>query len=290
MARTMGTARGLQGSNAPPRRVHAEPRADVLQAEVSCVDRIGSTKLRNQCDKRLRKTTGYASEVDRGLEYAINIAVSVAKEEGFDEKMVNSAESICHRIMSASRQLEIQREVFQEAKDFIRQQVPLDHDWNKYIKGRTVEHDAKYSAADSEYSQRAEQEKKQLKRKLWDLQHEGEPMPGEEDEDLVVVEKERTHFMCPLSQEDFVDPVQAPCGHTFSRLAMKSYHASYTAHKAFACPQPGCNTKFRMKDLKDDVKVAREMRKYKEKMENERLRKRLKGEDDGGVDLTQPDM
>ncbi len=62
-----------------------------------------------------------------------------------------------------------------------------------------------------------------LRQELWNVHHEGEPLPEQAgDQELVVVRK--TVLLCPLTTELLEQPLKNPeCGHVYSKAAVTEY-------------------------------------------------------------------
>lgn len=100
----------------------------------------------------------------------------------------------------------------------------------------------------------------QLRRRLWELQHPGEALPEEKDEELVLVGgAARDELLCPLTKLPLEQPVRnAACRHLYSRPAL----LLYVKGGAKTCPVAGCGAKVSQRsveaapDVEERVRLA----------------------------------
>ena len=106
-----------------------------------------------------------------------------------------------------------------------------------------------------------------MRKELWDVNHEGEPLPAEEgeggggggggmDEEEVAVAK-KISLVCPLTTAQLEHPVRNPaCGHVFSKAAATEYiQRKKSRRDQPECPVVGCDKILR--DLEDDQETER---------------------------------
>ncbi|XP_004517129.1 E3 SUMO-protein ligase MMS21 [Cicer arietinum] len=85
---------------------------------------------------------------------------------------------------------------------------------------------------------------RQFKEAVWKVHHEGQPMPGEEQEDIVMTSTQSNilNFKCPLSGKpitELEEPVRSmQCRHIYEKNVIMQYIKS--KHSRTQCPIPGC--------------------------------------------------
>ncbi|KAJ1723899.1 hypothetical protein LPJ53_001808 [Coemansia erecta] len=118
---------------------------------------------------------------------------------------------------------------------------------------------------------------REFRQQLWDLKHEGEPMPalfggeeGEEDqeeEEELVFAGARITYKCPITATWLTDPVTSKkCKHSFSGDAIRALIRGQSGNAA--CPVVGCAHRITLRDLQQDAilerKVANHLRQLEE--------------------------
>ena len=111
-------------------------------------------------------------------------------------------------------------------------------------------------------------ELQRFEREVWNVRHEGEPMPGEEEDVYVADAGRLKNQKCPITMRsvlDLEDPVAAACGHIYDRQ-------SVLAHVSQSGPQRGVRTaKCALAGCQGIVKVA-DLRSCKEDVAREKKR------------------
>ncbi|CAK8535059.1 unnamed protein product [Lathyrus sativus] len=85
---------------------------------------------------------------------------------------------------------------------------------------------------------------RQFKEAVWKVHHEGQPMPGEEEEDIVMTSTQSNilNFKCPLSGKpitELQEPVRSmQCRHIYEKQVIMQYIQS--KNNRTRCPIPGC--------------------------------------------------
>ncbi|KAJ2455554.1 hypothetical protein EV183_000031 [Coemansia sp. RSA 2336] len=113
-----------------------------------------------------------------------------------------------------------------------------------------------------------------FRQQLWDVGHEGEPMPrlfadeaDESDEELVIAGARLT-YRCPVTTSWLVDPVTSKvCKHSFSREAILNFIRSNRG--SCACPVDGCSKTIRSRDLYADKLLERKVSRHLRQLEME---------------------
>jgi hypothetical protein len=115
-----------------------------------------------------------------------------------------------------------------------------------------------------------------LRQELWNVHHEGEPLPeqlnGNNDEIVVV---RRAALVCPLTTATVEEPVKnSECGHVYSKSAVTEYvQRKKKRGEALICPVVGCNKV--LKDLEDDPETRRALQKAAQGKNKKRARPML---------------
>lgn len=107
-----------------------------------------------------------------------------------------------------------------------------------------------------------------MRRKLWEVQHPGEPLPEEADEELALVGGGREKdLLCPLTKLPLEEPMRKylppttlahphslsrNCGHCYSRAAISAY-----IRKKSNCPVAGCSARVSQRALEEAQDMAR---------------------------------
>ncbi|WJX68485.1 hypothetical protein P8452_52848 [Trifolium repens] len=85
---------------------------------------------------------------------------------------------------------------------------------------------------------------RQFKEAVWKVHHEGQPMPGEEEEDIVMTSTQANilNFSCPVSGKpitELEEPVRSTqCRHIYEKKVIMQYIKS--KNNRYPCPIPGC--------------------------------------------------
>lgn len=99
---------------------------------------------------------------------------------------------------------------------------------------------------------------KKMLEDVWEVHHEDEPMPGQEDEEVVISKKPRT-LKCPLTQKLMKKPVRnTVCGHAYEGEAIKDYvRRRGTRRTKVECPVVGCASDVTLDHLERAVELER---------------------------------
>jgi len=138
-----------------------------------------------------------------------------------------------------------QLEVLKKAKQFVASgDVGVDVKWDELLKKWTDEQSAdRLEAVNKEVKANL----LDFRRKIWAINHRDEIMPGEENEDIVVVGSQEDIKECPITGEPLTDPVKnRECGHTYSRkgiehiIKSKAKENRKNSALQVKCPVTGC--------------------------------------------------
>ncbi|KAJ2844259.1 hypothetical protein IWW36_005255 [Coemansia brasiliensis] len=128
----------------------------------------------------------------------------------------------------------------------------------------------------SEASKYGRNEKyRDFRQQLWDVNHEGEPMPrlfagqaGDESDEELVIAGARLTYRCPVTTSWLVDPVTSKqCKHSFSKEAILNFIRS--SRGSCACPVDGCSKTIRSSDLYADKLLERKVARHLRQLEME---------------------
>lgn len=101
---------------------------------------------------------------------------------------------------------------------------------------------------------------RQFKEAVWNVHHEGQPMPGEENDDIVMTGTQSNilNFKCPLSGKpitELQEPVRSmQCRHIYEKQVITQYIQSEGDRTR--CPIPGCPKALDVNVLVQDPSLA----------------------------------
>ncbi|CAJ2659741.1 unnamed protein product [Trifolium pratense] len=101
---------------------------------------------------------------------------------------------------------------------------------------------------------------RQFKEAVWKVHHSGQPMPGEEEEDIVMTSTQTNilNFSCPVSGKpitELEEPVRSmQCRHIYEKKAIVQYIKSMNNRSQ--CPIPGCPKAVDVNVLVQDPSLA----------------------------------
>jgi len=191
-------------------------------------------------------------------------------------------------------------EVLKKSKPLLANgEVKADTNWQQLIERMMKEYD---TAAGQESAKKEIKTKlDEFRRKIWEINHHGEMMPGDENEEIVVVGSQEEIKECPITGQPLEEPVKnRECGHTYSRMGIEHLikSASKTrraaAGNSVKCPVSGCSKLVNMDSLETNVAllVMQERSKHDKKKPPSKRKRATKEEkdtpaEDGVEDLTQ---
>ncbi|XP_028793012.1 E3 SUMO-protein ligase MMS21-like [Neltuma alba] len=109
---------------------------------------------------------------------------------------------------------------------------------------KLFEEDASKVKANSSSDPKRNPLMRQFKEAVWNVHHEGQPMPGEEQEDIVMTSTQSNilNTKCPITGKhvtDLVEPVRSmECRHVYEKQAIMQFMRS--KHSRVPCPATGC--------------------------------------------------
>ncbi|XP_046864448.1 E3 SUMO-protein ligase NSE2-like [Xenia sp. Carnegie-2017] len=85
---------------------------------------------------------------------------------------------------------------------------------------------------------------KEFVKQIWYVHHNGEPLPSDavenDDADIIVAQASEESVICPLTQQQMVEPVRSKqCHHNYERMAILQHLKS--RNKRVRCPIAGCS-------------------------------------------------
>ena len=103
--------------------------------------------------------------------------------------------------------------------------------------------------------------------KVWNVHHRGEPLPGGDDDEIMVYTQESNATLkCPLTQDILEDPYKSKvCSHVFSKRAIENHLRRGPKH----CPVAGCGKTIQLNDLEEDLETAYMVKRLKNQVRKE---------------------
>lgn len=113
---------------------------------------------------------------------------------------------------------------------------------------------------------------KKFRTKVWQVNHPGEALPEEQDDDLLVMPSQAQEYMCPLTMEPLTDPLtNSICGHSYNKNAIIQYIRSNRRRGgSVACPVAGCTSVVQESKLEFNVELQKDVIREKRRREHER--------------------
>ncbi|KAJ2360552.1 hypothetical protein H4R23_000964 [Coemansia sp. Cherry 401B] len=198
-------------------------------------------------------------------------AAALDLEELGDSERVAEIDASLRKLIDAQYRLDLERSLVTRLAT---QLDSLDNVEAEYLSS-WEQGMAEYQALDDSGKYGRNEKYRDFRQQLWDLTHEGEPMPSlfgdgggnEEDEDLVIAGA-RINYRCPVTTSWLVDPVTSKtCKHSFSREAILDYIRGHGG--GCACPVGGCSRRIRPQDLYPDKVLERKVARHLRQLESE---------------------
>mmetsp|Transcript_15160 Transcript_15160/g.21077 ORF Transcript_15160/g.21077 Transcript_15160/m.21077 type:complete len:245 (+) Transcript_15160:46-780(+) len=229
-------------------------------------------RLENTLNNRTQKHDSFA---DREIKHVLQALTEIGKNieripgsqseanKGRMEKLERIFGEICDKdkIIRARSIALRETRMWMRSEDYNNENM----DWEGKI--NEFHEEAKAKHADNLNHQR-EQNIKKFKRELWDVNHHGESMPGDDEEDLVAVDMKR-NFKCPITGDLLENPVKnQSCGHIYSKEAI---YALLKGKQKVKCPCAGCSQYVTKAGLVKDKKIEKDLRAFIEEEERKKL-------------------
>eukprot|EP00466_Bigelowiella_natans_P002230 jgi/Bigna1/82535/fgenesh1_pg.93_\ len=220
-------------------------------------------RLENTLNNRHQKHESFANgEIKNVLQTLTEIGKNLERIPGSEseanrEKMTK-LERIFGEICDKEKIIRARSKALQETRMWMRSEDYNNEnvEWEKKI--NELHEEAKAKHAD-ELNGHSEENIKKFKREIWEVNHQGEPMPGDDDEDLVAVDMKR-NFKCPITKDTLENPVKnQTCGHIYSREAIMTLLKGKQKYK---CPCAGCSQYVTVAGLVRDKKIEKELRAF----------------------------
>ncbi|KAL8171906.1 hypothetical protein V2J09_023710 [Rumex salicifolius] len=205
------------------------------------------------------------SDFRRAFVMMKDIAVELEKEN--KTEMVKEIEADLTELLNAYDECALFSTVLQSTKD-IYEPGPQLTDFNQLFKNEIT----KLKAGNSSNRQKL-QYVNQFREAVWNVHHPGQPMPGEEQEEIVMTSTHNVllNNKCPVSGKsvtELEEPVRSmDCKHVYEKKAIMHYMNSSKA-LPIRCPIPGCRGTLRqdkvicdgllLADIEDHRSLARE--------------------------------
>lgn len=173
--------------------------------------------------EKVRKVKEY---VDNGLGVTLDVALDL-EEVSKDNELVNELEDTMLQYVSMEREMDQCMKAVELAKEEFNRKYDVNSDDTPNIedifkeKLSSLEKNSKVSDLDSH------PKVKEFREKLWNIHHQGEPMPqtntqpGTQDEDIIMSQAPVEQTKCPLTLKDMVKPMKSKiCGHNYEQDAI----------------------------------------------------------------------
>ncbi|KAJ1940489.1 hypothetical protein GGF37_003953 [Kickxella alabastrina] len=237
----------------------------------------GGSGAQIQIQSRLQGIRSDLSSVSELLDQAIRsctvTALDLTETDAADK--VNELDLTLRQLLDTQHMVRLEQELVGQtahAADLESAAPRYTRAWEKEQSAYSEKSNAEKYAASALY--------REFRQQVWDLKHDGEPMPrlfhagggGEEeeesDEDLVISGAKLT-YKCPVSQSWLIDPMTSKlCGHSFSKDAILAYVRSQRGGNA-KCPVGGCASIIGPRDLFSDAVLERKVAHHLRQLEQE---------------------
>jgi len=288
-----------------------DPAAEVKEDQGPLLQQPELNQMAAEIGKRESKQQDYYEQIEVAKELSQETIVALAKEiadlDG-ESKQAKELKSALESFLRMEYQFRYRSAALKRAKaDLLA--VKFDAETANFaeILARYQEEEAKKPENAEAEQQHVDKAIKSLTKKVWEMNNKGKPMPGQEDEDMVVVNNEELKGprKCPLTNDVLENAVKnSECGHSYSEEAVLAYLKNQRkakkqkAHTPVGCPVAGCKQMLSEETLKPDVAERRavelrqrEQEKEKAKNTGKKGKKGVKEEkaspEEGSVDFTQ---
>jgi SUMO ligase MMS21 Smc5/6 complex component len=205
-------------------------------------------------------------------------------EEDVEEEVLEAFKSSLKRLYEAQALMKGEGESLDDLWKKLKQD-PDSCDFDN-VEGLVEQHRKRFCSA-SAVAQRVKVQVDKLEEEVQDLKEQVNEGGMDVDEDGDMMMDRTVNTKCPLTHEDFEDPVvNNKCGHHFSSAAAKEYIADSQNPRNVKCPVQDCSVKISNSSLKPDRTFAKQV---KRAIVAQRKKKKTKASRSGGggVDLTQ---
>jgi len=119
---------------------------------------------------------------------------------------------------------------------------------------------------------------KEFRQKIWAVDHPNQPLPDEQDEDIVLMNTQGNdnQFICPLTRSELDSPLKNnSCGHVYSKDAILDYMKRSKGKRGgkYPCPVAGCSAEVTQNSLERDLELERQLRRNKQRGGNPKKKK-----------------
>ncbi|KAI9083470.1 hypothetical protein K1719_034412 [Acacia pycnantha] len=195
-----------------------------------------SGRIRNAASTFCSDSQPLITETRRVMGLMKEIAVDLEKDKQSD--MVKELEDAVVELLGMS-------------EDFAHFSSAVQSVADRYLPGEELidfkklfEEDASKTKANSSSDPKKHPIMRQFKEAVWNVHHEGQPMPGEEQEDIVMTTTQSNilNTKCPLTGKhvtELVEPVRSmECRHVYEKQAIMQFLRSKNSR--ISCPSAGC--------------------------------------------------
>ncbi|KAL3503181.1 hypothetical protein ACH5RR_037630 [Cinchona calisaya] len=196
----------------------------------------GYSRMKSAASKLYEENHSLISEMRRSLNMIKEIAVDLEKDNKSD--MVKELENAVAELLEASDDcMHLSTAIQSVGNEYQPRQEPTDFK-------KLLDDEIAKSKATSSSNSRNLQFLRQFKEAVWKVHHSGIPMPGEEQEDIVMTSTESNilNKTCPLTGKpvtELANPVRSmDCKHVYEKQAIMHHMRSKKSH--CPCPVAGC--------------------------------------------------
>ncbi|NXO90286.1 NSE2 ligase, partial [Certhia brachydactyla] len=194
----------------------------------------------NAIDSALSSLKNCQSDINSGMDVATQVALDLV-ESFNDEEDVNSMEKVMLEYATMDRELNHYIKAFEETINQVKREKPENlPDLENLAQEKFLEMQSKNSDSDLQRNEKYMCFKEQLKEMKKQY---GNDTFEQIDEDIAVVSRSQTNFICPITQMTMKKPVRNKvCGHIYEEDAiLEMIQTQKQKKKKVRCPKMGCS-------------------------------------------------
>ncbi|GAB5357837.1 hypothetical protein AAMO2058_000408900 [Amorphochlora amoebiformis] len=218
-------------------------------------------RLKATFDRQATTCIEYAEQYQSHRGVLEKIAVHMERHPDWDNPRAKSKleklRDIYVGMCEVENQMKMHASTVEGVRDWALQTEPdLNTKWAQVIEAKKEE----LKRATLEDQKRSiEENLREYDRTVWNVNHRGQPMPGDDDEELVVAEV-KLSIKCPVSGELLDKPVRnKECKHVYSYESILQLIGKKTRVN---CPCSGCNKMVNKNSLIRDQRAERAVKEY----------------------------
>ncbi|GMN54454.1 hypothetical protein TIFTF001_023575 [Ficus carica] len=200
----------------------------------------GTTRIRNVASAMCSDNQSLIGDIRKGFSLIKDLAVDLEREN--PSAKVKELDDASLELLNAYENCRNLSVAIQSVADNYQPKEGLT-DFKKLFKDEI----SKVKAASSSSDLNNHPLRRQYMEAVWTVHHGGQPMPGEEQEDIVMTSTQCNlrNMTCPVSGKpitELADPVRSvECKHIYDKTSIMHYIKSKTSRKTPAqCPVAGC--------------------------------------------------